>query len=86
MKRTVNLTITAEDLPEGVHGTIFATAAGYYILTNARETDTEQAAAFLHECLHLYHDDLNAGRSADEIEQERHRELAELLKVLHETD
>lgn len=85
MKRTVNLTITAEDLPEGVHGTIFATAAGYYILTNSRETDTEQAAAFLHECLHLYHNDLDAQRSADEIEKDRHEELTELLKVLNKT-
>lgn len=63
MKRNVQLTICRDTLSPGIHGAIMTTGAGkdYIIVTNQQETETQQAAAFLHECLHLFHDDLNRG-------------------------
>lgn len=85
MKRTLELTICCDTLPPGMHGAIMTTGAGqhYIIVTNQQETENQQAAAFLHECLHLFHGDLNgAGGSADEIEAARHAEIIELLEIL----
>ena len=84
MERKVQLTICRDALPPGIHGAIMTTGAGkdYIIVTNQQETETQQAAAFLHECLHLFHDDLNRGGSADEIEATRRAEIIELLEIL----
>lgn len=84
MKRNVQLTICRDALPPGMHGAIVATGAvnHYIIVTNQQETESQQAAAFLHECLHLFHDDLNRGGSVDKIEAARHTEITELLEIL----
>lgn len=84
MARNIQLTICRALLPTGAHGAIMATGTdnGYTIVTNQQETETQQAAAFLHECLHLFHDDLNSGGNAAEIEAARHAELIELLEIL----
>lgn len=84
MTRKINLIITTEDLPEGVHGAAFQDKDGYMILINGAEPKPNQAAAFLHECLHIWHDDHNDTRAADTIEAERHEELRKLLEILTE--
>lgn len=83
MKRNVQLTICRDALPPGIHGIITTTGTdNYIIVTNQQETESQQAAAFLHECLHLFHDDLNGSDSADEIEAARHSAITDLLEIL----
>jgi len=52
------------------------------VALNADLTEDEQAAAFLHEMLHLYHGDLNKeNTTAREIEEERQEEMQRLLRI-----
>lgn len=83
METNIQLTIRRDALPPGIHGAIATTGTNNYIIvTNQQETETQQAAAFLHECLHLFHDDLNGRGSVDEIETARHAETIEILEIL----
>ena len=83
MKRVVQLTITEADFPETVHGFLARDGENsYMIITNKKDSKDQQAASFLHECLHLFHDDFNSDLSVDAIETERHQELPRLLELL----
>ena len=53
----------------------------FVIVINSDCSDLTQTAAFLHECLHAWHDDFHDSRSVDEIEAERHAELIQILKL-----
>lgn len=82
-QRTITITISAHDMPEGLHGICTEQALNNYAIhLNSKDTEQQQAASFLHECLHIYHDDINDTRSADQIEADRHRELLQLLKTM----
>ena len=82
MERKLTLTITAEELPASVYGVSVPNKDGYTILINGTKPGPEQAAAFLHECLHIWHNDHNDTRTADTIEAERHEELQQILGLL----
>lgn len=51
-------------------------------IVESRLPEDDRAAAFLHECLHLWHDDFKAEIPVNALEEERHRELERLLRVL----
>lgn len=83
MDRKAQLTIKTAPLPEKVRGLLQQTGGNTYtIYINSELSDDDQAAAFLHEALHLYHDDTNRKDPADAIEQERHAEIKRLLQTL----
>ena len=86
MKRVIQLTITEADFPETTHGVICRDGeSSYMIVTNKKDSEDQQAASFLHECLHLFHDDFNTEMSVGEIETKRHQELPRLLEMLINT-
>lgn len=80
---TVRL-VHAAGFPQGFHGAVYPIAPGKYtILLNNTDTDQQQAESFLHECLHIYHGDLEReGVNVDRLEAERHAELATILPAL----
>lgn len=85
--RSVSIDIIYGDIPDTVSGAVTSQdSSRYTILLNSNKSEEEQAAAFLHECLHIYHGDLSSNRSADDIEAERHKELISLLTILKEGD
>ena len=81
-ERTVVLRIARMEMPEKVGGTILKwdDDSVMIVINSARSAD-EQAAHFLHECLHLYHDDLNDPREANVIEAERREEMQRILAL-----
>lgn len=72
--KRLNVHLARVDLPDGVHGACCPSNDGgnYYIIVNANLTAEEQEKAFIHEALHIWHDDFNSGKTAQEIETERH--------------
>ena len=82
----MNLHVIYADLPNSVNGAVSFNNDKYTIVINSNKTTQEQTAAFLHECLHIYHGDLKSGDPADTIEAQRHKELISLLTVLKKGD
>lgn len=81
MNRSLSLQIVADKLPPGVNGVSAADGARITIIINSGQSEEQQAAAFLHECLHIWHDDHHSSRAAADIEQERHAELLRILQA-----
>ena len=83
MNKTFKVSVVEMDLPEDVNGEIAKTAAQEYIIAIRKGiTEDEKAAAFLHEMLHIYHDDFDNGLNVHQIESDRHAELERLLTIL----
>jgi len=81
----MNIRIVEERLPETIKGfTGRKENDDYTILLNTELSDTEKAAAFLHEMLHIWHNDFASGKSVDQIEQERHAEMEKIMEILLE--
>ena len=82
--REINITLHTIPLPGTIYGGVTQRANGsYVVLINADKTEDEQAAAFLHELLHVFHRDLEAppGITAAEIEAKRKAELLRVLQI-----
>lgn len=77
------LHIGKEKLPQGIHGISSAEGHHYTILIDSNQRQEEQAAAFLHEMLHIWHGDHESNKSTAEIEEERHEELISILSYLN---
>ena len=78
--RTVTVRIVKTDFPEGGHGMcVQEEDNAFLVLLNDKSTEIKQASAFLHEMLHIWHDDFNSCRPINKIEAERHRELTDIL-------
>ena len=76
--REINITLHTVPLPDGIYGGVTQDKnGGYAVFVNADKTEDEQAAAFLHEMLHVYRRDLEApaGITAAEIEAEHRAAL-----------
>ena len=56
----------------------------YMVCVNSNVSEDQQAAAFLHECLHIWHDDLrsNGGIPAGSLEHIRHEELKRIATII----
>lgn len=83
-ERTIKLQIITSPLPASVRG-LTANQKGSDVFTiaiNDQKNDDEQAIAFLHEMLHIWHSDHDReGVNISELEHERHRELKRLLTI-----
>lgn len=82
MNRQLTATIKTAPLPATIHGVLQQSGNNYKIYINSDQTNDEQAAAFLHECLHIYHNDSCSPELADSIEHSRRAELLRILKLL----
>lgn len=76
--------IYAAGLHKDMHGIVTSAAPDkYIILLNADDTDRQKTESFLHECLHIFHGDLEREDTAvNQIEAERHIELESILSGL----
>ena len=59
-------------------------AEAYYVNIDSTKNPEAQAAAFLHECLHIWHSDFSSGQPAANIEADRADELRRILQALAE--
>lgn len=83
MARTLTVTIHDAEMPDSINGLLLSKEPDCYsIMINSKKNPSEQAAAFLHECLHIYHKDTESDRSPDSIEKERNKEIISLLEIL----
>ena len=81
MERNIKIRlITTDELPADVHGMAAPLDEDDSYIVVIREDD-EQAASFLHECLHIWHKDFEKNLSVQQIESMRHKELSEILKA-----
>lgn len=78
------LTILLEnmDMPEEIQGATSKKNDTFYMLINAKASKEEQAAAFLHEMLHIYRRDFESDKSVDEIENSIRDDLRKIKEYL----
>ena len=88
MRRNYNLNIITTPLAPEVKGLSMQPEGKkeITIVINSSLPENEQTASFLHECLHLWHDDHSSNKDLDEIETARHKETIELLEILKQRD
>ena len=82
MKRRMTVTLERVTLPEEIKA--FTRMTGpeeYSVFISDQLTELEAARAWLHEMLHLWHDDFSRAEDLDRIEAERHKEEIELCKI-----
>ena len=83
--RTVTVRIIKADLPETVNGMCMKNKDdGFVVFLNDKATEIRQASGFLHEMLHIWHDDYNSECPMDQIEAERHKELKDILNMMYD--
>ena len=83
-ERQITLRIVSAALPTGAHGMCIQSAGtdALTVVINDTDTDDQQAFSFLHEMLHIWHDDFSrTGVDVGRLERERNRELSRLLKL-----
>ena len=74
MNRTITISIISQNMPEGINGaTIKKASDNYIIFLNDNQNQADITASFIHEMLHIYHDDFNSDMTATEIEAVRHK-------------
>lgn len=82
-ERRISLRIIKTELPETVRGAVSDRGNGsYIILINQTLDEKAQAEAFIHEALHIYHNDFESELSLDKLESIRHEESESILKAM----
>lgn len=80
--KELNITIDKNSFPVSIKGFIVKDDdTTYRIFINDTLDSDDQAAAFLHECLHIWNDDFNSNDSADHIEQRTHKQLKRISEI-----
>lgn len=84
-KNTWQLTTVREPLPDTIHGVLTMRPDGsYIIIVNSNDTPARQAQAYLHECLHLWRNDLSGPGNIGGVETRTHTEQKQLLREMLE--
>jgi hypothetical protein len=67
-----------------VHGAVMPLdgPGEYAIVLNRNESGPEQLAAFIHEMIHIYNNDLQSIESVQQIEREAHAAAVQALRIL----
>ena len=88
MQRKYKLNIITTEMQEGIHGASMMPEGTkeVTVFINSTMTAAEQAATFLHECLHLWHEDHSSGGDVNAIEAARHAEIIDLLEILKQRE
>ncbi len=86
----LQIRLVRADGPDSIGGTTspmpVKNGEGYLVWVNTVHSEKRAAASWLHEALHIYHNDFDDPRPVKEIEAERRAELRELLEILIEED
>jgi Zn-dependent peptidase ImmA (M78 family) len=81
-ERNINIRLIKSELNEGCKGFCsMDTNHDFIILINKTMTEDEQTLAFLHEMLHVWHNDFRKKQDVNELEKIRHEELKGLLSL-----
>lgn len=83
--REITIRLFEEDMPASIEAVSSKQDKYTAIYLNKNLPDQKRAASFLHEMLHVYHDD-NTGTDTVQIEKDRRRELWDLMLSLLEND
>lgn len=83
----ITLQIYKDELGK-VHGAVMPLdgPGEYAVILNRNESGPEQLAAFIHEMIHIYNDDLNSTESVQQIERETHAAAVKALRILEERE
>ena len=86
-RRDITIKLYRAELPESMHGFSHMNRNGsYLIVLDSTDSQERQTATFLHECLHIFHEDhTNEGLTASQIAQIeaiRHKEIIDMLETL----
>lgn len=80
--RDIKITINKASFPAGVKGfSILDDSSTFRIFINDTLDPDDQAAAFLHECLHIWNGDHTSKDDADHIEKKTHEQLLHVLLI-----
>ena len=83
MKRSkLEIYYDLQQLPGSVHGITSKDKEKYFMLINAEQTPDEQAAAFIHEMLHIWNKDFESGDDLQAIEARTHEQTKRILSLL----
>lgn len=77
----LNMVIERAQLPAAVKGITVKNHNSIKVFVNSGLSKDEQAAAFLHECLHIWNNDFNSGKAASEIEESTHKQLKRISAI-----
>ena len=67
------IAIQEQDLPKSIRGLLLQIDTDdYVIMLNRDLSEQDKESAFLHECLHIYHNDFEGMCLVDELEEDRH--------------
>lgn len=81
--RDISIRIISCDLPDEIHGASLPTNGGVLIMVNHKDSEDRQAAAFLHEMLHVWRrDHAKTGANVHEIEEDCREEMRRLFAFL----
>lgn len=80
--RDITVKIRFANLLDGVRGTAFKVNDKFCVVIDSKLSEDEQAAVFLHEMLHVWHDDASKDCSLARIERERAAELPRILSAM----
>ena len=79
----IEIVINKASLPDSINGcTVFDDDHAYKIYINDTLSPDEQAAAFLHEMLHVWNNDFNSNEAADHIEKNTHEQLKRISDII----
>lgn len=81
-REQMQLNIVKKKLSRDIKGFSAPTDGGYLIAINTILDPDEQAAAFLHECLHIWRRDHITEDPAELIEEQTHKQLNRVLEIL----
>lgn len=82
--KIILLNVSTVTFPDYIHGfTIFTKQDDIYnVWINSSLDEDHRAAAFLHECLHIWNEDFDSKDDADHIEQRTHEQMKRISDIL----
>ena len=80
-QKKIQLSISTANLPESIHGMTLHDDT-FQIWINSNLDADDQAAAFLHEMLHIWNNDFDSKDDADQIEQRTHEQMKRISDIL----
>ncbi len=79
--REIVIQVDTTTLSNKIHGFTVSDGHSYKIWINDILDSDNQAAAFLHEMLHIWNDDFNKDADADHIEKQTHAQLKRISEI-----
>ena len=82
----LNIRLAKMELLPGAEGITAKDEQGYLVVINSMLPEDKQAAAFIHEMLHIWHDDFSGDAPAGQLESYRHAEAIRLCNIFKQQE